>query len=965
MQASASRIRLRPNRHTLVLGAMLITMWYASAAQQNGGAYVLLFLIASIAIVSLLHARANLRSVQLLPGVPPPLHEGTVARVPLVLSVSAGAPPCGLEITANGVRDPVFIEQLTLDHPTRTELRVPVSRQAAGSLSVVVRSLYPLGFFTAERVMEVPQARVVLPSPSGDLPLPSPYATGNEWVQQTQWTEHSSEPDDFSGVRAWQPGDSLRHIDWKAVARGRPLMVKQWSGAVAGAVWLDWSSLFLPDQARRAQLAQWIDTAEQRGLNYGLKTPDLTLAPSQGSKHRLLCLQALAVTGEGQSESLVGVREGGPPVPSTRETTTAIPGRPLLWLGVVLLLTALPVVLHVPMAGSLAVLLGLLLRWRCRHPISLGLKLLPVILAIGGSWLQLQTLKGLEPGVAILLGVTAAKFVEARTPRDFQLLALLGWFLCLCGLALDQAFGRSLWAYLVFLLMTLVLVRFRRGSTGLWLPLRTSGVLLLQTLPLVAVLFFLFPRGSASLVQRLNRTMLHQSGLSDQLNPGSVARIAQSQDKAFWVKFPQGKLPGVESRYWRCLVLNKCNGLTWERGAALSDQAREPASVEHRIWQEITLMAHGGNWLPALDRPTVVLDHHNEHYLNRSDDSLNSISSVDSLRKYRVASLPLVKFKDMNEDARQTLMQKAPQLSPQVRALAAGFAREKRDRQIVEAALQHFRTQGYEYSIEPGEYDPQRGLDQFLFERKRGFCEHYAAAFATLMREAGLPSRVVIGYLGGEYSERIGYITLRQADAHAWTEVWLEGQGWERVDPTAALIPARLSNDLRTLFESGAEGVLAQGRNRWWGEWLQQAATISDHLNYWWYDRVVQFDEQEQTDLWQTWGLLRLPMSVLLAGGLGLLLLPLVLIALWLRRRTRHPDPVVRLWQRFCARLARQGIVRASNEGPLDFAARAARARPAKASEIEQIASLYAAHRYGSSAVTLRALRHAMKSWSA
>ena len=960
------RIRLRPNRHTLVLGAMLLTMWYASAAQQNGGAYILLFLVMALVLVSLLHARANLKAVRLEVGAIAPAQAGGVLRVPLVLGGEGGSAPAGIEVTSEGARNPVFIEVLPAGQPVRTELCVAMKGPGARQdLSLVVRSLFPLGFFTAERTILLPQASTVLPRPAGQLPLPSPTAHGTGAEAGPSAVYGAGEGDDFAGVREWTPGDSLRHIDWKAVARGRPMMVKQWSGAPAGTVWLEWEALSLPEAARVSQLAQWIDVAETSGHRYGLKIPGLTVEPGNGAKHRRRCLEALAVTGgAGDGGAAKPLTEGGKSPPITRESSVNIPGRPLVWMGVALLLAMLPVLTSVPVAGPIAVAIGLLLRWRGAGGLSLIWKLVPVVVALGGTFLQLGTLKGLEAGVAMLLGTTAAKFVEARTPRDLQLMALLGWFLCLCGLALDQAVGRSLWAYSVFALIVVVLVRFRRGTAGLRQPLRISAVLLLQAVPLVLLLFFLFPRGASSLVQRLSRTMMHQTGLADRLNPGSVAKIAQSQDKAFWVTFANNELPPVSSRYWRCVVMTYCNGLAWDRGVPLGYQRYLPGSIKDRVRQTITVAAHGGNWLPALDRPVALGDHHNEHMIAQDDNTLRSLNGVDSLRKYRVSSLPEVTYEEMNETHRRANLQLAPGLSPKVRALAVQMAKGRTERQTVDAGLAFFRDQNFQYTIEPGEYDRRTGLEDFLFVRKQGFCEHFAASFATLMRAAGVPSRVVTGYVGGEYSERGGYLTLRQSDAHAWAEVWIKGKGWQRVDPTAALVPARLMSDLRTFLEGGPESLLALARNgSWWGRLIQQSTTLWDHMNFVWYDRVVQFDEQEQTDLWQNWGLFRLSTKSLVLGGLALFSLPLVVLALWLGRTLRHPDPAVRLWQQFCRRLTKRGIVRAAGEGPLAFAGRAAVLIPQKAEMIQRIAALYVAHRYGGSAGALPELRHLLREW--
>jgi hypothetical protein len=200
---------------------------------------------------------------------------------------------------------------------------------------------------------------------------------------------------------------------------------------------------------------------------------------------------------------------------------------------------------------------------------------------------------------------------------------------------------------------------------------------------------------------------------------------------------------------------------------------------------------------------------------------------------------------------------------------------------------------------------------------------------------------------------------VRQSDAHAWTEVYIPGKGWQRTDPTAALAPQRLTNDLRSTLEDGAQTAFAFARNSWLGGIAQDVELVWDQANYFWYDRVVQFDEFKQQDLWVSLGLFQMSAIKLAAWGLALFGLPLLVLSLWLSRRARHPDPAVRLWLKFCDRLAKQGIAREPGEGPLAFAKRAAQMFPVQATGIVNAANLYAQHRYGVG-VPMNALRAAL-----
>ena len=470
---------LRPNRHTFALGAMLLTMWYASSAQQNGGAFVLTFLTLALTGVSLLHAWTNLRAVEIQAGVIPPVQEGELVRVPLALSVGKGRVPCGLEVTATGAQEPVFIEALDVTQPTRMELRLKPSHHGrADKIKIVVRSYYPLGFFTATRMIEVAQSRLVLPRPEGTLPLPPARDGVAAQSNHHRPAKNQGDGEDFAGVREWQPGDSLRHVDWKAVARERPMMVKLWSGTPPSIVWLAWDSLSLAEDERTRQLAKWVVQAEQEGLAYGLRLPGVTIQPDQGPAHQRRCMEALATHGEGISVSAPSVVTSIDVPPAPHESTATVPSMPLTMMVAAIVLAVLPILTAVPVAGPIALLVGLLFRWRLAQPVNLMLRLVPALIAVFGTYAQLRELKGLEAGVAVLLGMTAAKLIEARTPRDMQLLSLLGWFLCLCSLSIDQAIGHSLWAYAMFILVALALVRFRRGSSGMKTPLRTCFTML-------------------------------------------------------------------------------------------------------------------------------------------------------------------------------------------------------------------------------------------------------------------------------------------------------------------------------------------------------------------------------------------------------------------------------------------------------------------------------------------------------
>jgi hypothetical protein len=286
-----------------------------------------------------------------------------------------------------------------------------------------------------------------------------------------------------------------------------------------------------------------------------------------------------------------------------------------------------------------------------------------------------------------------------------------------------------------------------------------------------------------------------------------------------------------------------------------------------------------------------------------------------------------------------------------VRDLAYSWTVRNHDaRGVVTSALQFFRTQGFGYSLTPGEY---HNLDEFLFRGRVGFCEHYATSFATLMRLAGIPARVVVGYLGGEYNDLGHFFLVRQADAHAWCEIWLPENGWTRVDPTAAVAPGRASLDLTTYLETrSVSGQMGAGRNALIARLLRSGIVTNvrftwQTLSYEWDTRLLAFDADVQDVFLASMGIgSRGPLFLIVE----ILLVAIALLAIyfaWMQLRTRsRVDRVKALYEYFCQKTARLGVPRDPCEGPLDFAQRAAHSLPNESNRIREIADTYILLRY-------------------
>ncbi|MBE7498545.1 MAG: DUF3488 domain-containing protein [Verrucomicrobiaceae bacterium] len=955
------KLKLRATWHTLALLTMLAAMWYAAEAQSNGAAYLLAMLAGLLTAVSVLHARANLRGLSVRVRSMAVMREGERGRVRVEVTNQAAKPARGVEWIVEGAARGVFVDGVEPGETRHLELPAPAQPRAGAPLRLVARSVYPLGLYSMEAVIEAAGARVVHPKPAGNLPLPSARPLSPEarlLLSSGAGDAVARGGDDFAGTREWQPGDSPRHIDWRAVARGRPLVVKTWAAQAQDGVVLDWEAVPLAEEARGGQMARWIEDCAREGRPFELRLPTVHIPVGGGEAQARRCLDALGQFLAARDAEAAGAGQGaqfaGEPsarrVPWSFETSSHLPPGPLRLMGVALLLSFLPLagVVALPCMGVAA----LCFLWRAvlRLPVPhVGVRLLVLGAGVFTTWFSHATLRSMEAGIGLLITLAGAKLLESRTPREFQILAMIGWFLCLCGIVLDNSLTRMLWCVAAFAMITLCLVRFRHSVPGLWRPARVTGAMFAQAVPLVAVLFLVFPRGLLNLSATFG-SQAGMSGITDELDPGSLTSVALRMERAFKVEFPDGRVPTNDQRYWRCLTLWDCHGLRWRRGQRLGYTPRllvPDASLDTR--HIITLEPSGARWLPALDIP-LRLDMDRSYLLPEFDDCFASPFSIRSPIRYEVRSRALQRQpEDLPDHHREAALALPQRLPASMRALAAAWENGARsDEDIVLRALEHYRTQGYEYTLTPDDYSGPDGFEDFMLRGKKGFCEHFSASFATLMRLAGVPSRVVVGFLGGEWVPERQHMIVRQSDAHAWVEVWLERLGWLRIDPTAALAPDRVNQDPRRIIE--AQASRAAREFGFLGEMVFQVRVMWDRLSYAWEDRVVDFDREEQSDWLASLGWRSGTWWHLLGVSAGVVALGLLAVWAWLRRRAVPDDPWARAWQRLCRKLLRAGFpARRPCEGPLAYVERL---RTGSA-EIEALVQDYVAGRYGAPSATV------------
>jgi transglutaminase-like putative cysteine protease len=577
-----------------------------------------------------------------------------------------------------------------------------------------------------------------------------------------------------------------------------------------------------------------------------------------------------------------------------------------------------------------------------------------VPLTVFGSY---RTVNGIEAGTVFLALMAGVKLLETRGSRDLTVLAFIAYFLLYAAMLRNQQLTQLPYLLAGVAFVTAALLRVHAGETGRSSRdvLLRAGALTLQALPLALLLFVLFPRLPGPF-WGVAAGQSARTGLGDEMTPGEISDLSVSGNVAFRVRF-DGPVPPPVQRYWRGPVLHEFDGRTWRRARAQAFPEQDVRMLGDPVDYQITLEPTDRQWILALDIPSAWPER--EAY-RTYDFQLVSPRRLTEVSSFRLRSYPrFVAGVDLPVTLRRKSLQLPPEGNPRSRALAAELAARHGDAlAITEAMLRMFREQPFVYTLNPPRL-ADNAMDEFLFETRRGFCEHYASAFTLVMRAAGVPARVVTGYQGGEFNPIGGYLIVRQSDAHAWAEIWVAGRGWLRVDPTAAVAPERIEQGL---IRAVAESEPVPGRLRDASELWSQVTLGWDTVNDFWNERVVRFNAASQMDLLERLGIDDPDWSTLglgMAAGLAAFFTGLSLYLAW-RFRAPPQDWPARLHAIVARRLRRRGLERGPAEGPVAFLDRAAAVCPDLAGDLSSIRGLYAGLRYGPrpSEDDLRRLKH-------
>lgn len=574
---------------------------------------------------------------------------------------------------------------------------------------------------------------------------------------------------------------------------------------------------------------------------------------------------------------------------------------------------------------------------------------------------EYDTLLGRDAGVALLVLFLGLKLMELRARRDAFVVIFLCFFLLLTSFFRSQ----SPWAAIAALLATTMLLasmltlQFGRREAPIGRRLRIVGMLLLQALPIAAALFVLFPRISGPLWGLPNDAHAGRTGLSDTMSPGQIAELAGNDEVAFRVQFAAGA-PPPSAMYWRGPTLGHFDGRTWRPIRRELGQAPRPevdvAPGGRTLHYRTTLEPHSRRWLFALDVP-VELPRGQGLAVSVAPefDVLAADPVVARIRFDAAARLDGRIGLNETRLSIQEWLQLPPGQARRTLEMAARWRAEEPDSaRLVERALAMFRDNAFRYTLSPPLL-PDDPVDRFLFETRAGFCEHFSSAFVVLMRALDIPARVVTGYQGAEHNPSDDYWIVRQADAHAWAEVWLEGRGWVRIDPTSAVAPERIE---RGASGRNAFGAAREGREGAASDLLRRWRLSIDAVAHGWNQWVLSYDRTRQQALLERFGLDATDPRELAGALAGTIAIGLALVALATLRPRGPRDPVELAYLLFCDRLGEIGAPRAPDETASRYLHRVDRLlAPPDAALARDIVATYNRLRYDPDGVTPERVR--------
>ena len=571
-----------------------------------------------------------------------------------------------------------------------------------------------------------------------------------------------------------------------------------------------------------------------------------------------------------------------------------------------------------------------------------------VALALSG----MQTVS-LDMMASLLMLGFAYKSLEVIERRDAMVVILTGFLLIGVLFLYSQSMLSALYGVFALAVLTGAMIAIQQSkSHPIMSNLKLSSAMLLLCLPLMLLFFLVSPR-FAPLWSIPLQAGHAKTGISDSMSPGDIAELSKSDELAFTATF-KGKLPQQRDLYWRGLVLQNFDGKTWTQFAEKLDAdaskaklqinksilqkklVRKGAATEYEVIYEKTAQP----WLFTL---SSVVEIKGDAFYG-SDFRVMAKKDILTPMMVKLTSYPdALRELNLPEATRQSALQLPKNTNIQSLVLAKRLFSESSSKiDYINKVMNRYREEAYYYTLRPKRLGDTNTIDEFLINSKRGFCAHYAGSFVFLMRAVGIPARVVTGYQGGTWNEKGKFLSIRQYDAHAWTEVWLESRGWIRFDPTSMVSPTRIEKNLEEAV--AGEGSFLEGRifslSKY--QWLNNLKTRLDSTQYAWRKFVLGYDNDTQASFLQSiFGELSMQKMATIVGGFFLGIIVLWSLFLGLGRKRSAEAVEHQLYRRFCALLEKHGAKREPSQTPSDFSKVASTLLPKVSAEIYAFSNLY------------------------
>lgn len=623
--------------------------------------------------------------------------------------------------------------------------------------------------------------------------------------------------------------------------------------------------------------------------------------------------------------------------------------RTLVFLLASIGLMTFPHVFHVPM--PIISFFFLLLIWRfvgVWRPEYLPNQVLVLLLLFSGIALLVvmhQGVFGRDAGTAVFVVALGLKLLEIKTQRDLYLIIYLAFIVAASQFLYLQNILMAGYTLLVSISLLGTLICLNSQSLSNIQSLKVAGKILSQALPLMVILFIFFPRVEAPRWSFLKKNNQAITGLSDTLEPGSISQLGMSGERVFRAKF-SGKIPPQHQRYWRGPVFSYTDGKKWTQTRNthfkkfLDKVEFQGTAYKYKVLME----PQTKNWVFGLDMPAFFakpLYENGSHQLLTTKPVHKRVEySITSYAQYNTGYITKTELGDN--------LQLPGKPEKNISALVTelqGF--DAPPEVYIKNLFAHFRQNDFYYTLRPPLMQ-DNPIETFLFESKAGFCEHYATAFVYLMRVAGIPARVVGGYQGGEYNATGKFIEVRQANAHAWTEVWLSGRGWVRYDPTTAVAPERVEQNINIeqQIANNAVSFAPIQLDSQALSYLKMARNVWSSVDYSWHRWIINYDRKHQLGFLADFGINSL--KAMLYWLVGLIAVVTLFMSIYvLRKQTPKLDKAQGYYVKACKKLVGIGLVRQDSEGANDFAVRVIDKVPQLKDSFMQITQLYVQIRYG------------------